>query len=87
MHRHLRWLQVLHRLHVELVQGLDRERGRSVDVLLVLIVFFVGVLAEALGPDAEVAAPVIIHVQVVAEVGVVCLLFLLQNVSSSEAVA
>lgn len=87
MNHHLRWLQALHRLHVELVQGLNCERRRSIDVLLVLVVFFVGILAEALGSDAEVAAPLIVHVQVIAQVCVVYLLFLLKNFSSSEVVA
>ena len=87
MHRHLRWLQALHRLHVELVQRLYCEHCRSIDVLVVFVVFFVGVLAEALGSNAEVAAPLIINVQVVAQVYVVCLVFLLKKLASSGAVA
>ena len=87
MNRHLRWLQALHRLHVELVQRLNCERRRSVDILVIFIVFFIGILAEALGPNAELTAPLIVSVQVIAQVCVVCLVFLLKKLASSGAVA
>ena len=87
VNHHLRWLQALHRLHVELVQCLHCERCRSIDILVIFVVFFISVLTEALGPNAEVAAPLIVNVQVIAQVYVVCLVFLLKNFASSGAVA
>ena len=77
MNHHLRALRALHRLHVELVQRLHCERGRSVHVLVVLVVFLVGVLAEALGPNAQLTAPLIVGVEVMAQV------FLLEDLASS----
>ena len=54
---------------------------------MIFVVFFISVLTEALGPNAEVAAPLIVSVQVIAQVCVVCLVFLLKKLASSGAVA